>query len=115
MSHRQLSHTWLAFVGLVGGVLLAACAHMDEYRRPETAVERTHSVESAVADIVGARCELEEHCRNVGPGQKFDSQQACESKLQGETAVALNIQDCPGGVERRKLDACISSILAQDC
>jgi hypothetical protein len=114
MSQRQLSHTWLRFVWLQSAFLLAACAHL-ENRRPETQQERAHSVAAAVADIVDARCELEEHCANIGPGQKFDSRAACGSKMQGETAVTLNTADCPLGVERRKLDACVSSILAQDC
>ena len=72
-------------------------------------------MDAGVADIVHARCDLEDRCANIGPGQKFDSRAVCESKMQGETASHLNTSDCPLGVEPRKLDACISSILAQDC
>lgn len=108
MSHRLL-------VWLQSAWLLAACAHVGENRRPETPAEKERSVAMGVADIVGARCDLEDRCANIGPGRKFDSRSACESKLQGETASALNTADCPLGVERRKLDRCIASILAQDC
>ena len=83
--------------------------------RPETVEERARSVEAAVADIVRARCDLEERCANIGPGLKFDSRDVCRSKMHGETASHLNTQDCPLGVDTRKLDACTSSILAQDC
>lgn len=118
MSLRHSSKIWRRPVvlqaALVLGVL-SACAPLESNRRPETAVERERSVSLAVADIVDARCELETRCANIGPGQKFDSRSQCESKMQGETAVSLNTSDCPLGVEPRKLDSCISSILAQDC
>ena len=115
MSHRRLSHTWLAFVWLQSALLFPACAPVGQYRRPETPAERARSVAAGVSDIVAARCDLESHCANIGPGQKFDSRSMCESKMQGETAVTLNTADCPLGVEPRKLDACVASILAQDC
>jgi hypothetical protein len=94
---------------------LAGCSVTAGTARPETADERAHSVQAAVYDVVRARCDLESHCRNIGPGQKFESRSVCESKMQGETASHVNTSDCPLGVEPRKLDACITSILAQDC
>jgi len=103
------------FLTTEAGLLLGGCGHGAASRRPETAIERERSVEAAVADIVHARCDLEDRCANIGPGQKFESRTACESKMQGETASHLNLSDCPLGVEGRKLEACISSILAQDC
>jgi hypothetical protein len=115
MSHAQSSHIWLRLVALQAALLLGACVAVDPNRRPETPAERSRSVENAVADIVGARCELEGRCGHVGPGQKFDTRDQCASKMQGETAVSLNTSDCPLGVEPRKLDACITSILAQNC
>lgn len=109
------SQIWLRFVVLQGVLVLAACTLPLSNRRPETAEERARSVGLAVEHILHARCDLEERCANIGPNQKFDSRSACESKMQGETAVALNTNDCPLGVESRKLDACVTSILAQDC
>ena len=114
MSSVSARRLWLGLVVLHAGVCLAACATMGD-RRPETLAERERSVENAVSDIVGARCDLETRCGHIGPGQKFDSRPVCGSKMQGETAVQLNTADCPLGVEPRKLDACVSSILAQDC
>jgi hypothetical protein len=115
MSHRQSFHVWLQLVALHGALLLAACTPALSNRRPETPDERRRSVEAAVAHVVGARCDLEARCGHVGAGQKYPSGDVCESKMQGETASTLNTADCPLGVEPRKLDACVSSILAQDC
>jgi hypothetical protein len=114
MSHRHPSHFSRVLIALQTAMILGACAPMVD-RRPETALERDRSVKVGVLDIVDARCDLEERCANIGPRGRFESRSACESKMQGETAITLNTADCPMGVERRKLDACVASILAQDC
>lgn len=118
MSH-QSSRNWLCLSSLLilgsTSLALGACGHGSGSARPETAEARARSVHGAVADIVHARCDLEDRCANIGPGQKFDTRAICESKMQGEAASHLNTSDCPLGVEPRKLEACISSILAQDC
>jgi len=106
-----LTVTMIAAMGLVG-----ACSHhglATEY--PETPAARADSVRLAVVDIVHARCDLEQQCANVGPGQKFDTRDACESKMQGTTASALNIQDCPLGVNNKKLETCLANIRAEEC
>jgi hypothetical protein len=72
-------------------------------------------MESAVADIVEARCDLEQRCNNVAPGQKFDSRDTCESKLQGSTADDLNTKDCPHGVDPGKLSVCLADIKGEKC
>jgi hypothetical protein len=115
MPHRQSSHIWRRLIALQGALVLAACVHVASNRRPETLEERAQSVAVAAGDVTEARCELEQRCGNVGPGQKFDSRPVCESKMHGETTSALNLKDCPLGVEPRKLDSCVASILAQDC
>lgn len=114
MSSLSVPRLWFGLVVLHAGWSLGGCGHMGN-TRPETPAERARNVQAAVDDIVGARCDLEKHCGNIGPGLKFESRDTCASKMQGETASHLNTQDCPLGVEGRKLDACISSILAQDC
>lgn len=114
MSQRHPSHLSRGLIALLAASFVGACAPISD-RRPETATERDRSVHAAVLDITTARCDLEERCANIGPRGRFESRSACESKMQGETQVALNTADCPLGVERRKLKACVSSILAQDC
>lgn len=110
------SRKWLCLTTFpILALALSACGHASGSGRPETAQERAQSVATAVAEIVRARCDLEDRCANLGPGQKFDSRAVCESKMQGETADELNTADCPLGVERRKLEACVASILAQEC
>ena len=77
--------------------------------------ERSDSVAAGVDAIVATRCDLEQKCSNIAPGQKYNSREACESKLQGTTAAELNIQDCPRGVDCGKLEACLATIRAEEC
>jgi len=106
---------WLAFALLHVVPMLAACGPSIGNTRPDSQAEVARTIDIAVTEIVKARCGLEERCSTVGPGRRFESRAACASKMHGETAQHLNLADCPLGVEGRKLDACVSSISAQDC
>lgn len=104
---------------LATGAALGACSHSERpaahAQTPPAASAPAQEVKSAVNDIVSARCDLEQRCNNVAPGQKFDSRDMCESKLHGATADDLNTKDCPLGVDQGKLSACLSDIKAENC
>jgi hypothetical protein len=98
------------------GLALGACDRQGlAPEHSETPEAREHAVESAVEDIVDARCDLEERCNHVGPGTTFDSRDTCESKMQGTTASELNTKDCPRGVDGTKLVTCLANIRAEAC
>ena len=98
----------------VGGLL--GCTHNGIWAGPpQTPAARAETVTAAVEDIVAERCDLEARCGNLGPSQKYDRRDICESKLQGTTAVELNTKDCPLGVDHRKLEACLANIRAEAC
>jgi hypothetical protein len=106
----------LCLLTFVAGLALAACAHRGVGNEPPvTPAARADSVEAAVADIVDARCDLEDRCGSLGPGQKYESRAICESKMQGTSASELNTKDCPLGVEGRKLDTCLANIRSESC
>jgi hypothetical protein len=115
MSALSFRHR-LSLVTLATGMALAACGHHGAGNEPpRTPGARADSVEAAVADIVNARCDLEDRCGTIAPGQKFDSRAICESKMQGSTASELNTKDCPLGVEGYKLDTCLANIRSESC
>jgi hypothetical protein len=99
--------------------ILGACSHNERpaahAQTPPAAAAPGQEVKSAVADIVHARCDLEQRCNNIAPGQSFDSRGMCESKLQGATSNDLNTKDCPHGVDQEKLSTCLSDIRAEEC
>jgi hypothetical protein len=108
--------TCLVISTLATGAVLGACSHSGRPAAQTPAASApAREVKSAVKDIVNARCDLEQRCNNIAAGQKFDSRDMCESKLQGATADDLNTKDCPLGVDQGKLSACLSDIKAEDC
>jgi hypothetical protein len=103
----------LAHVLVLG---LGACGHNGlPSEHGVSPAARAHGVESAVEDVVDARCDLEERCNNVAPGQKFESRDVCESKMQGTSASAINTKDCPLGVDDKKLEICLATIRGEEC
>lgn len=109
----------LAISTLTTGAILGACSHNERpatpSQLPPAASAPGKEVGSAVKDIVNARCDLEQRCKNIAPGKTFDSRDVCESKVQGSTADDLNTKDCPHGVDQAKLSTCLSDIRAEEC
>jgi hypothetical protein len=95
--------------------LLGACHSGMGSEYPESPEAKARSVIAAVEDVVGARCDFDERCNKIGPGQTYESRDTCESKLQGTTASELNTKDCPLGVDDRKLETCLAAIRAEEC
>ncbi|MET0391156.1 MAG: DUF6184 family natural product biosynthesis lipoprotein [Polyangiales bacterium] len=112
----HLLNTVSRIATLIAGLTFAGCgAHGGLQEHPLSPEARADSVEEAVEAVVHERCDLEERCSHVGPEQTYDSRDACESKLQGTTASELNTNDCPLGVDPKKLDACLAAIRSQAC
>lgn len=97
--------------------LLGACSHE---RGAETTTTTGVSVlpapnATAVSRIADARCAHERSCSNIGPGRHYLSIEACSQKTQANVMSDLNINDCPGGVAPKELDACVAAIEAESC
>lgn len=73
------------------------------------------NLKGAVTEIVTARCNHEERCKNIGTERTYETRDACTSKLHGSTQSDINVQDCKHGVDRPKLHHCLDEIRAEDC
>jgi hypothetical protein len=109
----------LMMVGCFGALALgfSGCNRNNE---PAPAVEQVPSspeanMKGAIHDIVGARCNREERCSNIGPDKTYADRDACTSKLEGTTQSDINLSDCKHGVDRPKLHACLDKIHGEDC
>jgi hypothetical protein len=71
--------------------------------------------DSAITRIVGARCERETSCRNVGADKRFASGDVCRQKLRAEMRDDLNANDCPKGIDAKELNECLEAIHKEDC
>ena len=70
---------------------------------------------TAIERIVAARCEREASCKNVGHDKRFETQQTCVAKVRGDMREDLSTKDCPGGVDQKQLDECLTAIRKEDC
>ena len=70
---------------------------------------------SAVARIASARCEREVRCNNVGTKEKFSSRADCVIRMQDDKRDGINESDCPGGIDKKQLNACLAAIRDEAC
>jgi hypothetical protein len=99
--------------------LLLACGHEGPPAKgteSQTSVTGSQSYDSAIVDrLATARCDREQECKNVGPGEKFASRAVCMDQLRGKMANDLNPHDCPRGLDREAIDRCMAAIKGEEC
>jgi hypothetical protein len=67
------------------------------------------------AQIAEARCELEQRCGRIGPGQRYESREACLSAVRSEWQEDLHAYECPAGFNAGELNECLAEIRTEDC
>ena len=70
---------------------------------------------SAVARIASARCEREVRCNHVGAKQKYPNRAECVMLMQDDKRDEINEKDCPGGLDKKQLNACLVAIHDESC
>jgi len=98
---------------LTGAIGLSASA----CRREERALGTTAAVEAAVARdrIAEARCDLEQKCNKIGVGKDYADRNACTAKIKQRWQDELNFRDCPGGIDTKELNECLTEIRNNNC
>jgi hypothetical protein len=69
----------------------------------------------AVDSITAARCDREQRCNNVGSGKKYETRDACVTKVQSDWQAELNAFECPQGIVQPELDECLDEIRTEGC
>jgi hypothetical protein len=124
---------------LAGGLVLAGCDKNGENRPATTANDEvayapgTTTPESAEVaspemtpgaatetaratdQIAGARCAREQRCSNVGGDRKYSSMADCDARIRNDWRDDLNARECPGGVDQKELNECMTAIRDEDC
>ena len=94
-------------------------AKTDRARSDEPSTNAVNAVKGleakSVQQITAARCEREQKCGNVGPGEDYTSASVCQQKVGAEWANELNAYDCPGGIVTKELQECLEEIKNEDC
>lgn len=114
--------TWCALTA--GSIAAFACTKAPD-ARPTTAEDVDTSVpatmtpasrtRTAAEQIAQARCEREQQCGNVGKDQSFSSSQDCLARIRNDWKDELNARECPGGINERELEECLTQVRAEAC
>jgi hypothetical protein len=113
MKTRSIAGFFATSLAAIG---FSACQHHEDARGVEVPVVGPEAhLKTTAREIVAARCDREARCDNVGPSKTYADRNACTSKLSAETESDLNLKDCPRGVDRAKVDECLSKIHGQEC
>jgi hypothetical protein len=71
--------------------------------------------ETAVNRIVAARCEREAACNNIGTDKHYTSRETCSNDMRVKLRDDLKASDCPGGIDGKHLDDCLTAIRKESC
>jgi hypothetical protein len=71
--------------------------------------------QAATARIVGARCDREVTCKQIGPDKRFGTREICANEETQKTQDELKSSDCDIGVDSGKLQTCLAALSRQDC
>lgn len=101
-------------------VLSAACAE-DRQQEPRLspaagrAVEPNWNDRVSVSQLADAYCDTEERCQKIGPDRVYARRDVCETEWDRRGVERLNMMPCRGGMDERRVSACLASIRAQAC
>lgn len=70
---------------------------------------------AAIDRLVGARCDREVACANVGIDKHFVTREVCTAELREHASGELRPTECPGGIDGAALDACLASVRDESC
>jgi len=127
-----------ALVAALGAVALVGCERRDDKYNRTTVVTPVESpktvdrdlppkgndlgvgggpveISMALDKIVGARCDREMKCGNVGGDKKFSTRDACMSEVKKEFSDDINAEECPAGVDGKELSECLTEARNEDC
>jgi hypothetical protein len=71
--------------------------------------------ETASARIVAARCDRAAACNDIGDKKAFVDRTVCMHELHSKLADDMKPSDCPGGMDAKNLDDCLTSIQKDSC
>ncbi len=107
-----------------GSIYVVGCSKAHESppasaRNVDTSLPSTMAPASrtrtAAEQIAQARCEREQQCGNIGKDQTYSSSQDCLARIQNDWKDELNARECPGGINEKELNECLTQVRAEAC
>jgi hypothetical protein len=81
----------------------------------EPAQSRSIDNKTAIDEIAAARCAREAECDKIGRTGRYKTQTDCAVDEQRSEFGDIGPKKCGKGIDRDKLDACVSGLRTEDC
>jgi hypothetical protein len=104
------------FISMSLAAAAASCAH--ETPQGVEATTTTSALvtdDSAVLQVAKARCRRADECNDLGAGQTFADRAQCIRAYLDPGADTKIVRSCANGVDKGRLDKCLSSLASQRC
>jgi hypothetical protein len=95
--------------------------HAEPSQSPVTPMEDDHPVAHAGASgdalfrLASVRCDRELSCGNVGRSSDYSSRDDCLVQKLDHVRRTYRAAQCPGGIDKDKLDTCVATIRTTRC
>jgi len=96
-------------------VSVRACSERYEAAAPDEPQLQTMEAGVAADLMAASRCDHAGMCGAIGDGKRFSNRDACTDELRAYGRRALRPEDCPAGVLRSRLEACLIRLVAAPC
>jgi hypothetical protein len=96
---------------VLGAIGIGACDRENRAHGEAPSPEIARALQS-VAD---ARCDRALRCNQIGPDQKWATQDSCVASVRQKEREDINLYACPGGIDQKELSECLREIRNADC
>lgn len=73
------------------------------------------NVDGGIARLASAKCDRQQRCNNVGPGEAYESRAQCEVVMRGKLTDDIHYRDCRGGIDDENLEECVDALREESC
>ncbi len=73
------------------------------------------AITRVIERIAEGTCDREQSCGTIGPGAYFATREDCMRSVRDKTSQTLSASMCPGGIDLKAVESCLSSLEANQC
>jgi hypothetical protein len=111
--NSALATAGVVVLGAIG--LLGACERSNAVSTTTTTSAVTVLNDMATENIAYARCQHANACNYVGESRAWPTLESCMGEQRQRTSAAINISQCPRGIDGYALQSCMTAIDRASC
>jgi hypothetical protein len=105
----------IACLTVVTLVAVVACSKEPTTQATTTTGAGVLGNEAAIDQVMGATCDRQVACNDVGPGKTYVDRDSCVSEVRHDLDAAIRGARCARGVRSDRLADCVNEIKTQRC